>query len=250
MRSTLFIAATVISAFFLAAPVSPQTSAQNTPQALQATYDQAMKAKDWAGAVAAAQQLVDANASSANLLLLANAQLYATTGQSDTGPLETALATYDRALAAAEREKPAPNQTDQAQPDQAWKDGVSKIYVGRGNALLMLKRTPEAIDSYNHSAELSSNPGLAYFNVCAVLYNIGDTGNSAAACRKCVQADPTRANAWFVLGSDLFADAPVSSAGKVTITGETRQALEKYLELAPDGPHAADVKAMLDMVAK
>ena len=127
---------------------------------------------------------------------------------------------------------------------------MSKIYVGRGNALLKLKRTPEAIDNYNHSAELSSNPGLAYFNVCAVLYNIGDTRNSATACRKCVQADPTRANAWFVLGSDLFADAPVSSAGKVTITVETRQALEKYLELAPDGPHAADVKAMLDMVAK
>ncbi|MGD0739650.1 MAG: tetratricopeptide repeat protein [Terracidiphilus sp.] len=244
MRSTLFIAATVISAFFLAAPVSPQTSAQNTPQALQATYDQAMKAKDWAGAIAAAQQLVDANATSANLLLLANAQLYATTGQSDTGPLETALATYDRALAAAQQEKPA-----QGQPDTAWKDGVSKIYVGRGNALLKLKRTPEAIESYNHSAELSSNPGLAYFNVCAVLYNIGDTGNSAAACRKCVQADPTRANAWFVLGSDLFADAPVSSAGKVTITVETRQALEKYLELAPDGPHAADTKAMLQMAA-
>ena len=31
---------------------------------------------------------------------------------------------------------------------------------------------------------------------------------------------------------------------------ETQEALEKYLELAPDGPHAADVKAMLDMLAK
>ncbi len=38
--------------------------------------------------------------------------------------------------------------------------------------------------------------------------------------------------------------------GKVTITEETRKALQKYLELAPDGPHAADVKAMLDMSAK
>jgi hypothetical protein len=33
-------------------------------------------------------------------------------------------------------------------------------------------------------------------------------------------------------------------------TAETREALEKYLALAPDGPHAADVKAMLDMIAK
>ena len=245
MRPTLFVAVTVLSAFLLAVPVSPQTSAPNTPQTLQATYDQAMQAKNWPAAIAAAQQLVDANAISANLLLLANAQLYATTGQSDTGPMETALATYERALAAAEQEKPA-----EGQPDTAWKDGLSKIYVGKGNALLKLKRTPEAIDNYNRSAELSSNPGLAYFNVCAVLYNIGDTANSAAACRKCVQADPTRANAWFVLGSDLFADAKIDAHGKVLITAETRQALEKYLELAPDGPHAADTKAMLQMAAQ
>jgi hypothetical protein len=64
-----------------------------------------------------------------------------------------------------------------------------------------------------------------------------------------VQADPSRANAWFVLGSDLFADAPIDN-GKVAATAETREALEKYLTLTPDGPHAADVKAMLQMLAK
>jgi hypothetical protein len=74
--------------------------------------------------------------------------------------------------------------------------------------------------------------------------------NGPAACRKAVAADATNANAWFVLGSLLFADAKVDSAGKVAITAETRQALEKYLELAPDGLHAADVKAMLDMAPK
>jgi tetratricopeptide (TPR) repeat protein len=253
MRRSFSIAATALLAFLLAVPVAPQATqpgAETTPQALKAAYDQAMQAKDWPAALAAAQQLVDANATSANLLLLANAQLYATTGQSDPGPLEASLATYDRALAAAGQEKPAEGQPDQAQLERAWKDGVSKIYIGRGNALLKLKRNADAIETYNHSAELSSNPGLAYFNVCAVTYNIGDTASSAAACRKSVQADPTRANAWFVLASDLFADAKVDSYGKVAITAETRQALEKYLELAPDGPHAADVKAMLDMAAK
>ena len=238
MRSRFFIAAAALLPLLLALPSAAQTGAQNTPQALEAAFDQAMKAKDWSAALVAAQQLVAANATSANLLLLGNAQLYG-------GAAEASLVTYDRALAASEQEKPA-----QGQPDSAWKDGVSKIYIGKGNALLKLKRTPDAIDNYNHSAELSSTPGLAYFNICATFYNIGDTQNSAAACRKCVQADPTRADAWFVLGSDLFAGAPIDSTGKVTITAETRQALEKYLELAPTGPHAADVKAMLDMAAK
>jgi tetratricopeptide (TPR) repeat protein len=244
MRSRFLIAAAALLPLLLGVPSAAQTAARNTPQALKAAYDQAMQAKDWPAAVAAAQQLVDASATSDNLYLLGNAQLYATTVKSDTGPMEAALATYDRALATAQQEKPA-----QGQPDTVWKDGVAKIYVGRGNALLKLKRTPDAIDSYNRAAELSSNPGKAYFNICAVWYNNGDTQNSAAACRKCVQADPTLANAWFVLGSDLFADAPIDSNRKV-VTSDGCQALEKYLELAPDGPHAADAKGMIDMCAK
>jgi tetratricopeptide (TPR) repeat protein len=248
MRRTLFVAATTLLVLLLAARASAQTAqtgTQSTAQALKAAYDQAMHAKDWPAAVAAAQQLVDANATSANLLLLANAQLYSTTGRSDTGPMETALATYDRALAAAQQEKPA-----EGQPDSAWKDGVSKIYIGKGNALLKLKRNPEAIDSYNRSAELSSNPGLAYFNVCAVLYNTGDVNGATTACRKAEAVEPTRADTWFILGSVLFVDAKPDAQGKLGLSAECRQALEKYLELAPDGPHAADVKAMLDMAAK
>ena len=250
MRSRFLIAAAALVSLLFVAPSAAQTPAnsdQNTPETLTAAYNQAMQAKDWPAALAAAQQLVDANANatSSNLLLLANAQLYATTGHSDTGPLEACLATYDRALAAAQQEKPA-----EGQPDTAWKDGVAKIYIGKGNALLKLKRNADAVDAYNRSAELASNTGLAYFNLCAVLYNIGDTKNSAAACRKCVQADPTRANAWFVLGSDLFADLPITAQGKVIASPETQEALEKYLELAPDGPHAADAKAMLEMLAK
>jgi tetratricopeptide (TPR) repeat protein len=253
MRPTPFLSAIAFWGFLLAVPVnaqSVQTGAQNTPQTLKSTYDQAMIAKDWPTAVAAAQQLVDANATSANLLLLGNAQLYATTGKPDTGPMEVSLATYERALAAAEQEKPAPGQPDQAQALQAWKDGIAKIYVGRGNALLKLKRTEDAIDNYNRAAELSSTPGKAYFNICAVLYNTGDMVNGPAACRKAAAADPTNANAWFVLGSLLFANAAIDSNRKVAITEEGLAALKKYHELAPDGPHAADVKAMLDMCAK
>jgi tetratricopeptide (TPR) repeat protein len=131
-----------------------------------------------------------------------------------------------------------------------WKDGLAQIYIGKGNTLLKLKRTAEAIEAYNRSAEIATNAGQAYFNLCAVLYNMGKTQDSAAACRKCVQADPSRANAWFVLGSDLFADLPVTTQGKVQASPETQEALEKYLALSPDGPHAADVKAMLEMLAK
>ncbi len=213
-------------------------AAQNTPESLTAVYNQAMQAKEWPQAVTAAQQLVALKATSLSLKLLGNAQLY-------SGSADEALVTYGRALAAAENEKPA-----EGQAINGWKNGLSQILIGKGNALLRLKRNDEAIEAYNQSAVLATNQGLAYFNICAVLFNIGNTKDSAAACRKCVQADPARANAWFVLGSDIFADLPVVAHGKVAASPETREALEKYLALAPDGPHAADVKAMLEMLAK
>ena len=240
MRRSISILAAALLLFLVlpaAAQVSSSVGEQN-PETLTADYNQATQLKDWPRAVTLAQQLVAQKATSLNLKLLGNAQLY-------SGLADAALATYEQALAAAENEKPS-----EGQPMTEWKNGLSQIYIGKGNALLKLKRTAEAIEAYNRSAEIATNAGLAYFNLCAVLYNMGKTQESAAACRKCVQADPSRANAWFVLGSDLFADLPVTAQGKVQASAETREALEKYLTLVPDGPHAADAKAMLEMLAK
>ena len=228
----------LLSLVVAAHSIAQTPAAQNTPESLTAAYNQAMQAREWSQAVTVAQQLVGLKATSLSLKLLANAQLY-------SGSPDGALATYGQAIAAAEEEKPA-----EGPAMGGWKDGLSQIYIGKGNALLRLKRNDEAIEAYNQSAVFAANQGLAYFNVCAVLYNIGNTKDSAAACRKCVQADPSRANAWFVLGSDIFADLPVVAQGKVQASPETREALEKYLALAPDGPHAAEVKAMLEMLAK
>ena len=214
------------------------SAGQDNPATLAHQYTQSMQAKDYAGAVTAAQQLVALNPTAENLRLLAEAQLYSHAAQDS-------LATYDRALAAAAREKPAPGQ-----PDAAWKDEMAKLYLGKGNALYKLHREPEALEAYNHSAEFAANPAKAYFNACAMLYNTGKTQGAVETCRKCLKADPSKADAWFILGSMLFINAAPDAQGKFVISAETRQALEKYLELAPDGPHAPDVKAMLDMAAK
>ena len=67
------------------------------------------------------------------------------------------------------------------------------------------------------------------------------------SCRKSLAADSTRPDAWFLLGMMLFAASPTDEKMNYLISDETRQALNKYLELAPNGPHAADVQAMLKM---
>ena len=174
MRHGFLMATCFGLALLLLRPAMPQTGGadQNSPEALKAAYDKAWSAKDWPGAVAAAQKLVDVRASAENLDSLAKAQVNARANAD-------ALATTDRALAAAEHEKPA-----QGQPDAAWKDMKSKILLTRGNAFLLLHREPDAIDAYNQSAALAANPSLAYFNICATLYNTGDLQGTAPACRK------------------------------------------------------------------
>lgn len=234
MRRQLFVAALILlSTPFATAQTQPAPTA--TIESLTADYNASMTGRDWAHAVALAQQIVQMKQSSHNLYLLGNAQLYS---KADAD----ALATYEKALATAESEKPAAGQ-----PLTDWNDGLSQIYVGRGNALLRLKRIDEAIADYNHAAELAIKKGKALFNICAVYYNTGKTKESAAGCRRAVAADPGNANAWFVLGSDLFADAPIEN-GKVIIPEEGRVALQKYIELAPDGPHAKDVNDMIKML--
>jgi len=74
-------------------------AARSTPEALTASYSNAMQAKDWAGAMSAARQLVGLSPSAEYLRLLAEAQLY-------SGAPADALATYDLAITQASKEKP------------------------------------------------------------------------------------------------------------------------------------------------
>jgi hypothetical protein len=46
------------------------------------------------------------------------------------------------------------------------------------------------------------------------------------------------------------ADATFDANGKIVISAEAHHALDKYLELVPEGPHAPNVKQMLDSAAK
>jgi tetratricopeptide (TPR) repeat protein len=240
MRRSLFAAIVLAYVLFSGTPSLPQAGSanQDTPETLRTAYDHAIAVKDWPSASAAAQKLVNLRASAENLRLLGDVQIYS------NEPTD-ALASYDRALTTAQQEKPP-----QGQSDSSWKELVGKIVVGKGNAYPKLHRNSDANAEYIQAAEMAPNPGVAYFNLCATNYNIGDMQSAVPFCRKAIRADPARGDAWFLLGSLLYADAKIDAQGNFAISDECRQALNKYLELVPNGPHAADVKAMLDAAAK
>ena len=202
---------------------------------LIADYHNAVRGKDWAHAISIAKQLIDMDASWQNLQALADAQ-------SPSGAYEDAVATYDLALRMAKTE--LLSEDDLITKRNAM---VSRMYMDKGNALLKLHRDKEAVASYNEATAYTTHQALAYFNICAVLYNNGDMTGSAEACRKSLEDDPSRATAYFILGSALFADSKPDKNGKLIIPTEAISAMKKYLELAPNGPHATEVKQMLDM---
>jgi tetratricopeptide (TPR) repeat protein len=161
------------------------------------------------------------------------------------GQYDEAVNSYDTGIKLAQTElsSKAPD-TDIVKT----KAGIAAMLTSEGNAYLKEKKNDLAVAAYGKAAELTPNPALAYFNICAVQYNTGNANAAMPACDRAIAADPNKADAYFIKGSLLIADSKVGAQGKMTAPPGAVEALKKYLELAPSGPHADDVKAMLDFV--
>ena len=71
-------------------------------------------------------------------------------------------------------------------------------------------------------------------------------GEDRAFCDKAIAADPKKADAYFIKGSSLYGEGALDKSNKFIVPPGAVEALKQYLVLAPGGPHAQDVKAMLD----
>jgi tetratricopeptide (TPR) repeat protein len=207
---------------------APLPAAQGANEkSLVAKAQAAVDAKQWLDAEAALKQLVATEPRWEYLEALGSAQ-------GNLGHYEDAIASDLRAI------------------DLAQKNGVpgvlGRVYTAMGNANLKLKRNDAAISAYNQAAVLDANPGVAYFNICAVLYTIGETAKTLAACDKAIAADPKKADAYFIKGSVMVGQGAVGKNGKMAVPPGTVETLKQYLVLAPDGGHASDVKQMLDFL--
>jgi len=206
--------------------------------ALISQLNPALQAKDWATAEPILQKLIASNPNRWEYQqALGNAQL-------NLGKYDEAVATYEKAIPLAEN---ATKTDPKADPAKA-KAGVAQMLTNEGNAYLKLKKNDQAIEAYNKAAANDPNPGTAYFNICATQYNSGNTQGALAACDKAIAANPNQADAYFIKGSLLIASSTAEKDGKIKAPPGTEDALNKYLQLAPDGPHANDVKQMLTYI--
>ena len=206
--------------------------------ALIAQLNPAMQAKDWATAEPILQKLITMNPNRWDYQqALGNAQL-------SQGKYDDAVATFEKAIPVAENASKTDAKTDPAK----IKTAVSQMLTNEGSAYLKLKKSDKAVDAFTKAAAMDPNPATAYFNLCATQYNSGNTQGALAACDKAIAADPNKADAYFIKGSLMLGDSKQDKEGKLQAPPGTSEALNKYLELAPDGPHVGDVKAMLQAI--
>jgi tetratricopeptide (TPR) repeat protein len=220
----LALAATALTRISVGAPLpAAQGGNQNS---LVAKAQAALDAKQWPEAEAALKQLVSSEPRWEYSEALGTAQM-------NQGHYADSLESYQRAIdLAGKNASPA---------------DTARIYTMLGNANLKLKKNDAAIAAYNKAAALSPNPAVAYFNLCATMYNMGQpAAKTVPACDKAIAADPKKADAYFVKGSSLYGEGAVDKSKKYIVPPGTVEALKQYLVLAPDGPHGQDVKAMLD----
>jgi len=115
-----------------------------------------------------------------------------------------------------------------------------------GQALAKLGKTSDAAAAYDAAAKDDpAKAGVYYYNEAATLFNAGDMDLAAAAADKAITADPTKADAYYIKGQALIGKATVDPKGVITAPPDCVAAYQKYLELAPDGPHAEEVKGIL-----
>jgi tetratricopeptide (TPR) repeat protein len=128
---------------------------------------------------------------------------------------------------------------------------LAQFYNNLGKAQAQLGKTDDAVKTYNQAAQLDpAGAGMYYFNLGATLTNANVKNDmemrkaAVDAFDKAIAADPSKADAYYWKGTNLIGAATLQGDKMIAPPG-TAEAFQKYLELAPTGPHAEEAKAML-----
>jgi tetratricopeptide (TPR) repeat protein len=114
-------------------------------------------------------------------------------------------------------------------------------------ALAKGKKINEAQTELTKAAQLDPpQAGKYYYNLGAVYVNTNQGEAGETAFKKAIELDPNYADAYYQLGLVRIGRATVGADQKMVAPAGTAEALQKYLELKPDGPNADGAKALLE----
>jgi len=192
----------------------------------------AMQAKDYATAIDSLNKAGELdpkqNAVWANLAA-------AHEGLGGTQTAEAQTASYQKAAEAYTK-------SIELKPDDA---GLHNNY---GLLLAKMKNMDGAAAELDKAAALNPpGAGQYYFNLGAIMVNTGQNEAAIGAFKKCTEADPKYANCWYYYGNTLSGKMQIQGDKVIPPDGMVA-ALEKYLELDPNGANAAAAQGLLSTV--
>jgi tetratricopeptide (TPR) repeat protein len=116
-----------------------------------------------------------------------------------------------------------------------------------GEALALAGKIPEAQAAYDAAAQADpKSAGIRYGNEAIIMDRVGNIDATVAAADKAIAADPSKPIPYYLKGKALINKATVDpKTNKIVAPPGCAEAYQKYLELAPDGPFAADAKSVL-----
>jgi tetratricopeptide (TPR) repeat protein len=178
--------------------------------------------------------------------------LWARLGQAQVGlkKYDDAITSFKKALEVeSTSKKPNPEVQGLAQ------SGMGEAYARTGKA-------QEANDAFDAAAK--ANPAQAMFylkNQAVIFFQVNNTAAQVAAADKAIAAsanpnDPNLAILYYLKGQGLVGNATMAPDPKnpkqqiIVLPPGCAEAYQKYLELAPNGPYAADAKGILDQAGQ
>ncbi|HEY0794511.1 MAG TPA: tetratricopeptide repeat protein [Acidisarcina sp.] len=139
-------------------------------------------------------------------------------------------------------------ETASKKPDPATEGAINNSL---GEVYANENKMPDSIAAYEAAAKLNpTQAGMYYQNQAIMFTRINQSDAAAAAADKAIAAEPTRAIPYYLKGQALVGKATIDEkSGKIIPPPGCIEAYQKYLDLAPTGPFAPDVKAVLAEVA-
>jgi tetratricopeptide (TPR) repeat protein len=150
----------------------------------------------------------------------------------------------------ADRQDPYTKGCDNFQKAIALKPDDAVMHRKYAQTLSKLNKPAEAQAEWEKAATLDpANAAKDYYNIGSMLTNLGQADAALAEFKKAIDTDPGLADAQFQYAISLSAKMPPPGPdGKVIAPPGMKEALDKYLQLQPNGPNADAAKNLLALL--
>ena len=124
--------------------------------------------------------------------------------------------------------------------------------AGMGEAYARTGKVAEANAAYDAAVKANPAQGAFYLrNEAVIFFQQGNQDAQVAAADEAIKLDPNDALLYYLKGQGLVSKATIDpKTNRIVLPPDCAEAYQKYLELAPAGPYAADAKGILDQAGQ